>query len=210
MMSWLNQYTSAEIKEMVEDACVAYSHRQISSFEFRQHLAKLGYNATDIEDKVKEYAPNYDRIIFLDIDGVLNNDHTKEKFMGFTGVDERLAKMFVDWYSTRDYTIILSSSWRIDTAFGDFKAELKRNGILWFDETPQLLSLGRGREIKVKLDQYVPEKYVILDDYGPSEFLKEQRPRLVQTSAHKGLEPKKLAKIDELMGYVDEGYRSPR
>lgn len=141
------------------------------------------------------------KIIFLDIDGVLNNDHTKERFSDFTGVDSRLRDMYLEWFDKRDYVNVLSSSWRIPTAFGDFKAELQRNGISWVAETPYFPSRGRGAEIQFILDTIDYDKYVILDDLGPSEFLKHQRPQLVHTSAHKGLEPKKLALIDELMGW---------
>lgn len=143
------------------------------------------------------------KIIFLDIDNVLNNDYTKEKFEGFDGIDARLRDMYLDWFGKRDYVNILSSSWRIPTAFGDFKAELQRNGISWIMETPKYPSGDRGREIQAVLDMIDYEQYVILDDLGPSEFLKHQRPRLVQTSARKGLEPKKLALIDKLMGWDD-------
>lgn len=143
------------------------------------------------------------KLIFLDIDGVLNCDTTKEKFCGFTGVDARLRDMYLEWFSNRDYVNVLSSSWRINTAFGDFKAELQRNGLSWVIETPVCLSRGRGAEVQAILDVLDYSSYVILDDMGPSEFLKHQRLRLVQTSAHKGLEPKKLAMIDKLMGFED-------
>lgn len=143
------------------------------------------------------------KIIFLDIDGVLNNDYTKEKFCGFTGIDARLRDMYLDWFNKRDYVNVLSSSWRIPTAFGDFKAELQRNGISWIAETPHFLFSRRGSEIQATLDVLNCSKYVILDDLEPSDFLKHQRPFLVQTSAHKGLEPKKLALVDMLMGYED-------
>ena len=139
------------------------------------------------------------KIIFLDIDGVLNNDHTKERFVNFIGVDARLRDMFLNWLKLHDHDIILSSSWRIPTAFGNFKEELKRNGIYWIDETPQLPGLGRGEEIEVCINRHNPKKYVILDDMGPTEFKKYQRPFLVQTSAIKGLEPKKLARMDQLL-----------
>lgn len=143
------------------------------------------------------------KIIFLDIDGVLNCDTTKEKFCNFTGVDVRLRDMYLEWFDKRNYVNVLSSSWRIPTAFGDFKGELLRNGLSWICETPRCPSRGRGVEIQAVLDMIDYGKYVILDDMGPSEFLKHQRPWLVQTSAHKGLEPKKLALIDKLMGWDD-------
>lgn len=142
------------------------------------------------------------KIIFLDIDGVLNNAYTKEKFAGFTGIDVRLRDMFLDWWRDRDYDIVLSSSWRISSTHGDFLQHLKDNGLIWMGETPYFKGIGRGWEIQDYL-KGMDCTYVILDDMGPSEFLKHQRPRLVQTSANKGLESKKLAMIDKLMGYVD-------
>lgn len=144
------------------------------------------------------------KIIFLDIDGVLNNATTKEKIAGFDGIDVRLRDMFLEWFKERDYKIVLSSSWRLPTAFGDFLGELTRNGIEWISETPHRPSLGRGVEIQEIIEAIKPEKYVILDDLGPSEFLKHQRPFVVQTPAKKGLELKKLKKIDELLGDSDE------
>lgn len=145
------------------------------------------------------------KIIFLDIDGVLNCDTTKEKFCAFTGVDARLRDMYLEWFNQRDYVCVLSSSWRIPSAHGDFTGHLQENGLSWIGETPYLKGIGRGWEIQDYLKEMSTAftKYVILDDLGPSEFLKHQRPRLVQTSAHKGLEPKKLALIDELMGWND-------
>lgn len=143
------------------------------------------------------------KLIFLDIDGVLNNDYTKEKFAGFTGINIRLRDMFLSWWTDRDYKLVLSSSWRIPSAYGDFVGHLVDNGLSFIGETPNLKGIGRGHEIQAwLLNNTVEEetKYAILDDDGPSEFLKHQRPFLVQTAGTKGLEPKKLKKLDELLG----------
>lgn len=147
------------------------------------------------------------KIIFLDIDGVLNCDTTKEKFGGFCGVDTRLKDMFLHWFNKRDYVCVLSSSWRIPSAYGDFKGHLQDHGLSWIGETPYFKGIGRGWEIQDYL-KGIDCIYVILDDMSPSEFLKHQRPRLVQTSAHKGLEPKKLALVDKLMGWSDDAEES--
>lgn len=56
-MSWLNGLSTEERLEMYEDACQAFSRLIIDEKEFRTHLAKLGYNASDIEDEVKRNAP---------------------------------------------------------------------------------------------------------------------------------------------------------
>lgn len=142
------------------------------------------------------------KFIFLDIDGVLNNDYTKEKFAGFTGIDVRLRDLFLEWFNSSDYQVVLSSSWRIPSAHGDFLQHLRDNGLRWIGETPYLKGIGRGHEIQayfINNPPTEPSKYVILDDMGPSEFLKHQRPFLVQTSAHKGLEVKKLAAMDKIL-----------
>lgn len=140
------------------------------------------------------------KLIFLDIDGVLNNSYTKEKLWnGFTGVDKRLLKMFLDWHIKTDYQLVLSSTWR---SGGDYMQELNDQGLFWKTVTPRTSIHGdrRGDEIQIILDQLKPDRYAILDDLEPSKFLKHQRPFLVQTSYVKGLEPKKLKKLDEILG----------
>jgi len=136
-------------------------------------------------------------IIYLDIDGVLNNAYTKERFQNFTGIDKKLRDMFLGWLEDKPYSIVLSSSWRTDV---EFTEELTRNGITWISATPHMPFRKRGSEIEASLEIHKPERYVILDDYTPSEFLKEQRPFLVQTSEVRGLELKKLQRIDSLLG----------
>lgn len=56
-MNWLSGLSSSEKEEMYLDACEAYNAEQINEQEFRSQLAKLGYNATDIEDCVKQHQP---------------------------------------------------------------------------------------------------------------------------------------------------------
>lgn len=52
-MSWLNGLSTEERLEMYEDALEAYRQALIGEPELRQTLAKLGYNAKDIEDEVR-------------------------------------------------------------------------------------------------------------------------------------------------------------
>lgn len=56
-MNWLSGLSSADKDEMYLDACEAFNAEQINEREFREQLAKLGYNATDIEDCVKQHQP---------------------------------------------------------------------------------------------------------------------------------------------------------
>lgn len=52
-MSWLNGLSTEDRLEMYEDAIDAYKRAVISERELRLTLAKLGYNAKDIEDEVR-------------------------------------------------------------------------------------------------------------------------------------------------------------
>lgn len=56
-MSWLNGLSTEERADMYDDACQAFSRGIINEREFRTNLAKLGYNASDIEDEVRKNAP---------------------------------------------------------------------------------------------------------------------------------------------------------
>lgn len=52
-MSWLNGLSTEDRLEMYEDAIDAYKRVVIGEQELRLTLAKLGYNASDIEEEVK-------------------------------------------------------------------------------------------------------------------------------------------------------------
>jgi hypothetical protein len=56
-MNWRASLSTEEAQEMYEDTCAAYSRGDIKQKEFFLHLAKLGYNATEIADAEKFYRP---------------------------------------------------------------------------------------------------------------------------------------------------------
>lgn len=152
------------------------------------------------------------KFLFLDIDGVLNNSSTKEKLWnGCDGIDQRLLKLFNDWYKPRSMSlvdrveIILSSTWRHHLGCIE---ELNEQGIYWTFVTPRVETLeknygriNRGAEIQYVLDMYGDKvsHYAILDDMSPREFLKNQYPSLVQTSFVHGLRPKDLKRLDKIL-----------
>lgn len=151
------------------------------------------------------------KVLFLDIDGVLNKNNTKEfiKIPNcdtlWTGLDTKLLELFMKWKEDHPFVnIVLSSTWR---NFDDFRMELNKNGIFWHDETPRLaqrqptdpMKYCRGHEIQEVLDKGYISKYVILDDLGPTEFLKKQRQYLVQTSPYLGITDKKIKRINEIL-----------
>lgn len=53
----VEQLTPSEKDEIYLDACVAFETGVISEEEFRATLARLGYNATDIDYVVREHRP---------------------------------------------------------------------------------------------------------------------------------------------------------
>lgn len=150
------------------------------------------------------------KVLFLDVDGVLNNDNTKEKVIDtdtgqmYTGVDKKLAEMFVAWFHAQPpLSIVLSSTWRL---FPGMHHALHDVGIHWRDITPSRYNEtfqggpGRGNEIVWWLDQH-PEvtHYAILDDMAPNHFLPSHRDYLVQTDERVGLTKNDLIKMSKIL-----------
>ena len=73
-----------------------------------------------------------DKVIFLDIDGVLNNASTSNivETTGFIGVDERNVRVLVKLMKEVDADIVLSSTWQADQQMYDYL----------MTENPQLLA----------------------------------------------------------------------
>ena len=138
------------------------------------------------------------KVLFLDIDGVLNKEGTKERFNSFTGIDQKLLKLFSEWLcKNMDVKIVLSSTWRTDPAF---IAHLEQNGLTFYSHTPQLQNTPRpprGHEVAKWLDQHLyVKKFAILDDCSDLQPLRRY---LVQTSPRWGLQEKHLKMMDRLL-----------
>lgn len=139
------------------------------------------------------------KVLFLDIDGVLNNETTKEKFeeglfKHFTALDHRLLKLFLNWIEDKDIKIIISSTWGASQFALDF---LKKNGINYFDCTDK--KGNRSKEIFEFTHLNNVINYAILDDMDFG-WTPDQRARFVQTSYIHGLRKKDLKKLDKIFG----------
>ncbi len=147
------------------------------------------------------------KVIFLDIDGVLNSDTTTRRTRGgFTFVGERQLRRLRHIVDAAGAEVVLSSDWRYnrDTPgrnghYLELRDELLRYGIRFYGFTPELPSGHRGAEIAQWLAEH-PEvsDFVILDDRTDIEPNKD---RWVQTVMSRGLGAEEADKaIRILMG----------
>lgn len=109
-------------------------------------------------------------ILFLDIDGVCNNQKTRERQgkTKFIGIKPELAERVRRIIAETGCKVVLSSSWRL---FPDSKKWAEENVCEFFDVTPDLQRgsiwgmVYRGFEIKQWVDAHPGvNRYAILDD----------------------------------------------
>jgi len=151
-----------------------------------------------------------EKIIFLDIDGVLNDDDTTTitRIDGSIFVDEEKLLLLKQIVEATDAKIVLSSTWRYDREEplfnGDFlelQEALQNIGLSFYSFTPQGAPKNRGIEIKNWLSNHPEvERFVILDDEWFDYWEEGLRPYMVKTYHREGL-TKENAKqaIDILM-----------
>lgn len=137
------------------------------------------------------------KVLFLDVDGVLNNTASLAE-----GVDLLPEKVLLIRHICEQAgaSIVISSTWRIlfdRQTLHEFLRRLGLRNINVIDYTPQLRSGIRGDEIKHWLDNH-PDvtNFVIIDD--DSDMLDEQMPFFVKTHHSIGIttrDAKKAIKI---------------
>ena len=102
------------------------------------------------------------KVIFLDIDGVLNCSKTRNPRKLPYVVDKRLLALLKRMLKRTGAKIVLSSTWRIDPV-GRFAA--KHHGIPVYDYSPDMPKSPRHQEIKRWLRQHPSvTRYAIIDD----------------------------------------------
>jgi hypothetical protein len=149
---------------------------------------------------------NPTKVLFLDIDGVLNSTRSVIAFKGFPhGFDApNMAKfdhaaigMIRKLCEETDASIVLSSSWRILHTVHDCANGLD---LPIFDKTPGGGG-NRGKQIEEWLDAH-PEvtDYAIVDDDG--DMLFTQYPRFVKTNCNEGLTYKDYLALKGILGGV--------
>lgn len=141
------------------------------------------------------------KVLFLDIDGVLNCETTWERlgdefgiYRAMMGIDFRLVELLKDWLRDHpEVEVVLSSTWRLDERMA---AEVKRRGI---DFIAMTRNLGpRSREIADWLAAH-PQvtHYAILDDIP--QFAATQQRHFVRTRYVHGLQFKDLQRVSQIL-----------
>ena len=165
------------------------------------------------------------RVIFLDIDGVLNSTEFAERHFAETGkglfmydfLDPDAVNRFKTFLEENtDVKIVLSSSWR----YGDYKHTISDLEETWLKpilpyvvgETIRSYEGHRGKEIKHFLENvknpkynylrkdgedFTIESYVIVDD--DRDMLEEQIPHFVNTDYNTGLVEEDYEKIKKIL-----------
>jgi hypothetical protein len=145
------------------------------------------------------------KVIFLDIDGVLNCQRTSNpRYLPYI-IDDALLARLRQLVDRTDASVVLSSTWRYDPA-GIFSA--KRYGIPFIDVIPDLPHEPRGKEILQWLQEH-PEvtRYIVIDDEDDDL----DRLPLFQPSSGMGLTEEIAAGAAEyLNGKTDKDMRSNR
>ena len=120
-----------------------------------------------------EEKPN---IIFLDIDGVLNNYNTEARCQGFVGVSGRLVKILKKIAEQTNAKIVLSSSWKSEWTNDPYldddpyyyagrylNAKLSKCRLRIMDRTKDD-GINRGYGIRRWLDTHPHGNWIVLDD----------------------------------------------
>lgn len=118
------------------------------------------------------------KVIFLDIDGVLNEEKSRSRCCGYLGIDDKKVENLAKIVEETNAKIVLISTWKDDWR-KTYKAhqgmmanyldrKLKKQGLVALDKTKSIDKHGfhfsRGEGILQYLADNKVEKYVILDD----------------------------------------------
>lgn len=139
------------------------------------------------------------KVLFLDVDGVLNREIENEDFFIFGDIEFDCLLHLASIVEDTGAKIVVSSSWRLPTLNDNphikldmLKKELSTVGLTIHDVTPDLVLEPRGSEIDEWLSKN-PEvtNFVILDDFIGldlmDEFEEHHKKHLVVTDPKIGL-----------------------
>jgi len=157
------------------------------------------------------------KVIFLDVDGVLNSTEDMMEYLKRTGkksaglydeVEPRALKLFKEIVDKTGAEIVVSSSWRYGWTHkhlelgGELiiklKEELEKVGLKILDTTPILHGVHRGDEIRDWLERHPEvESFIILDD--DSDMCEFTNTNLVKTTNSRGLREEHVIKAIDIL-----------
>lgn len=156
------------------------------------------------------------KVIFLDIDGVVNCYDTKERAPSkVVGVEQRLITHIKEIVDATGAKLVLSSTWRKDWAFDlldgidwrYLRDEFAKQDLYFMDYTPSRRDSHRGEEIKEWLEstEYDIESYVVIDD-EMFDIWDLHDGHMVQTSAMTGIKPGAVKMAIEILSKQNNLY----
>lgn len=136
------------------------------------------------------------KIIFLDVDGILNSNDTEDVFRGFIGLDYSGIKLLREIVDATGAEIVLVSSWKSrwykdhkelqDNLANYLDARLAEEGLKIMDKT-EGSSFDRGAGIVEWLSEHTVESWIVLDDEIFADYEEYGiMPHLVKTSFYDG------------------------
>lgn len=135
------------------------------------------------------------KLIFLDVDGVLNTFPERSRF-GLMYVCPARIELINNICKATNTSIVLSSTWR---KFDRYKAVLKSNGLNWIDQTPKSFGWTRAEEIGHVIKERQPTKFAIIDDLDEA-FIGFSPECCFQTNDNDGFLP---AMVDRLIAHLE-------
>lgn len=147
--------------------------------------------------------PNTLKIIFLDIDGVLN---TSETVSNNIYLDWERVKLLDEVCEKTGAALVLSSAWRIMHSRDNIDFALRQVGLFHGRIIGETINLRpddeiegqrRGQEIQHYLDKHKPYRFVIVDD--SSDMMPKQLPWFVKTTFEHGLDQRRADRMVEIL-----------
>ena len=145
------------------------------------------------------------KVIFVDVDGVLNSDGFIDSVKGSQDIDIKTIRLLKSAVNETGAKIVMDTSFRYTKSFLKVQEMLLQNGIL-FDKTP-FIDNERGKEIKQYLAEHKDiEEYILLDDVIFPDFDDELLKHLIKmddTNSRgigKGLQEKDVEEIIRRFG----------
>lgn len=145
------------------------------------------------------------KVIFCDVDGVLNSDDFIDSVKGKQDIDIKTVLLLKRAIEETGAKIVMDTSFRYTQSFLKVQEMLLQNGIM-FDKTP-FIDNERGKEIKQYLSKHKDiEDYILLDDVVFPDFDDELLSHLIKMDdtntrgIGKGLQEKDVEEIIRRFG----------